>query len=198
MIDKVLEFFKVIQNWNRVAMLLTTAAIVCSTYYAMSEIDRYDKFSQMNPWEYFSEQEIRDQVGLSNLVQQSRIDTEADIVAIYMYQPKELNFYRTLVAISPNDRYSDYVNSEQRIPLYNIPKLLTDLRDANISIITAASGHYDSKLLIAMQCNVAYVLRISAHGIDIGHIMFVYKKAPTDIPWDTMKSIAELSKLKIF
>lgn len=196
--EKLLDFLKNINNWNRVAQIATILALLSLTYYVIAEIDRYDKFQSMNPWEYFSKQEIRDIDGLNELVSSSREELDAAIVAVYMYQPKELKFYRTLTAISPSGVYADYVKSEQRVQLYNMPTLLTDLRDAGISVITMNSGHYDSKMLIALQCDVAYVMKISINGIDVGHIMFVFKKAPTDIPWVAMKSVTERVKLKIF
>jgi len=196
--DKILDFFKNINTWRRVAIIATVSLIFISTYYAFTEIQRRHELSMMSPWEYFNEQSIKDSDGLYQVINKSRSTVNADVVAVYMYQPKGLNFYRQLEVLSPKGELTDYVFSEQRTALYNMPRLLSELKSAGISIITLTSNHYDAKLLIAQKLEVGYMIPINVNGIDIGHILFAFKSKPNVIPLNEMKSTAERAKLKIY
>ena len=157
-----------------------------------------DLHSKMNPYEYFAKQDVRDVESIKRIMDIVKDDLGCDVVTTFLYQPKNHYFFRQMVAISPRDKYTDYEKSEEHISLYNLHRLLTDLNDTGISIVTPASGHHDSKLLIAQRLTVSYVLPIHINGIDIGQIMFSYKQKPENININEMKSIVERELLKIF
>jgi hypothetical protein len=196
--NKILDFLKHIDSWRKVLGVAATCAILLTSFYVYKEIERADKFKSMNPWDYFQEQKVSDPDGLYAVIDDARKNVSADVVAVYMYQPQGLHFYRRLETLSPKGQHTDYCASELRTPLYNMSRTLNELQDAGLSVVTITSNHYDVKLLLTLSLNVAYVVPIDVNGVDIGHIIFAFNEKPDDIPLNEMRATVEKAKLKIF
>lgn len=196
--NKILDFLRHIDSWRKVLGVAATCAILLTSFYVYKEIERADKFRSMNPWDYFQEQSVSDPDGLYKVIDNARQELSADVVSVYMYQPRGLHFYRRLETLSPKGQYNDYQYSELRTPLYNISRTLNELKDAGISIVTVTSDHYDVKLLLTLSLQVAYVVPINVNSVDIGHIIFAFSTKPDNVPFNEMRAIVEKAKLKIF